>query len=286
VRRILRPFIEGFLRLMSRRLLPTALASRDIALRLDAQLKRDAVFSARVENARVLQRIRDVVARVVRGATPESQASRDAGTAPLVLSPADAKLQILRQLQATGYQPDPRDIGTIKDLTSDKRLDLIVETNEATQHGQGRWVASQDPDTLDAFPAWELVRISPALEPRDWRTRWMIAGGQTFGGRMIALKNAPVWEGLGSSRLFADALDNPFPPFAFNSGMDVRDVSRRECEALGVIRPGQAAPAPNPQAARNAAQVDAEAFDADMQAALARDPDLVLDGGVLRSREP
>lgn len=284
MRRILRPFVEGFLRLISKRILPTSLASREIALRLDAQIKRDAIFSARVENARVLQRIRDVVARVVRGATPESQAARDAGTAPLVLSPADAKLQILRQLQASGYQPDPRDEGTIKDLTSDKRLDLIVETNEATQHGHGRWVSSQDPDTLDAFPAWELVRISPALEPRDWRTRWMIAGGQTFGGRMIALKNSPVWEGLGSSRLFPDALDNPFPPFAFNSGMDVRDISRRECEALGLLRPGEPAPAANPVAARQSAEVDATAFDAQMQEALARNPDLVIDGGVLKPR--
>jgi len=45
---------------------------------------------------------------------------------------------------------------------------------------------------------------------------------------MIALKDDDVWDQLGSSDFFPDGLDNPYPPFAFNSGMDVRDVIRSE----------------------------------------------------------
>ena len=52
---------------------------------------------------------------------------------------------------------------------------------------------------------------------------------------MIALKDDPVWEQLGSSDLFDDGLDNPYPPFAFNSGMDVQDVDRDEAIKLGLI---------------------------------------------------
>lgn len=279
-----RPFLAGFRRVISRLLLPTSLDSREIGLRLDGQVKRAAIFSAKVESARVLQRLRDVVAEIVRGVTPEREALRAAGEAPLLLSVPEAKLRLQRELDAIGYQPEAGKAGTIQDLRSDARLDLMVETNEATAHGHGRWVASQDPEIRDAFPAWELIRISPAAEPRNWPTRWMRAGGRTFAGRMIAPKGSPVWDALGNPLLFSDALGNPYPPFAFNSGMDVRDISRDEAEALGVIAKDAPAPAEDPRALDEGMQASAERFDADMQAALAADPDLVLEDGVLRVR--
>ena len=279
-----RPFLEGARRAASRGLLPTSLGSRELALRLDGEVKRAAMFSARVEEARVLQRLRDVVADVVRGVTPESEALRAAGEAPVLLSVPDAKLRLQQELAAVGYQPAEDQVGTIQDLGSDARLSLMVETNEALTHGHGRWVAAQDGDLLDAFPAWELVRISPAAEPRNWAVRWMMAGGTTYGGRMIAAKGSPVWDGLGNPRLFPDALGNPYPPFAFNSGMDVRDVSRAEAEALGVIPAGSPAPAPDARALDEGMQVSAARFDDAMRAALESDPDLVIDGDVLKPR--
>lgn len=281
----IRPFFDGLRRMLSRRILPTSMGSREIGLKLDGEIKRAAMFSARVEHARVLQRLRDVVGEIVLGVTPEREALREAGEAPVLLSMADAKLKIQQELDAVGYQPAPEDEGTIKDLRTDARLDLMVETNEAVTHGHGRWVAANDEDLLDAFPAWELVRISPANEPRNWPLRWMMAGGTTYGGRMIALKNAPVWDGLGNPQLFADALGNPYPPFAYNSGMDVRDISRQEAESLGVISAGASAPRPDPRALDEGMQVSATKFDADMQAALAADPDLQLEDGVLRLRQ-
>jgi hypothetical protein len=57
---------------------------------------------------------------------------------------------------------------------------------------------------------------------------------------MVALKDSPIWwaigEGVGG---YDDVLDNPFPPFAFNSGMAWRAVPRAECEALGLITEGE-----------------------------------------------
>jgi len=56
-------------------------------------------------------------------------------------------------------------------------------------------------------------------------------------GRMIALKADPVWGELGSYGNFDDALGVDHPPFAFNSGMGWREITRAECVALGVVGP-------------------------------------------------
>lgn len=275
-----RPFVEGVRRAVSRGQLPTSMASREIAIRLDGELKRSAVFSARVENARVVQKIRDSVAEVIAGVTEARAAARAAGEAPVLKSIADAKADLLDVLDQEAYEPHPDDVGTIKDLRSDKRLSLILETQEQLIQGHGRWTAGQDPDLLDAYPAWELVRISPSLEPRNWPTRWMMAGGRLYGGRMIALKGANVWDALGDPRLFPDALGNPYPPFAFNSGMDVREITRRECERLGVMPRGAAAPQPDRRTLTEGMQVSADRFDALVAQAL--EEGMTIEDGVLK----
>jgi hypothetical protein len=98
------------------------------------------------------------------------------------------------------------------------------------------------PDRLSQFPAWELVRVLDVAVPRDWPSRWAIAGGQQSAvsgqqGRMVALKGDPVWGELGSAENFQDALNVDHPPFAFNSGMGWREVSTEEAAALGITGP-------------------------------------------------
>ena len=51
--------------------------------------------------------------------------------------------------------------------------------------------------------------------------------GQIHGGRMIALKDDPVW-------LKISDFGHPHPPFAFGSGMDMVDISRVEAVELGL----------------------------------------------------
>jgi hypothetical protein len=59
-------------------------------------------------------------------------------------------------------------------------------------------------------------------------------------GRMIALKDSEIWQALGDGEDGStDTLGNPFPPFAFLSGMGVRDIGYTEAVALGVIEPGE-----------------------------------------------
>ena len=53
---------------------------------------------------------------------------------------------------------------------------------------------------------------------------------------MIALKDSPIWEALGNGAGgFRDTLGNPYPPFAYGSGMDWIGIDRDECISLGLI---------------------------------------------------
>ncbi len=59
--------------------------------------------------------------------------------------------------------------------------------------------------------------------------------------RMVALKSSGVWGELGNSEYVPGGLDNPYPPFAFGSGMWTMEVSREEAEGMGLIEQGEAA---------------------------------------------
>jgi hypothetical protein len=148
----------------------------------------------------------------------------------------------------------PGDSGELTDLTSYRRLGLIYDFNTEDAMEFGRWKARQDPAILDAFPCDELVRVEAREVPRgyrkgpkgrlievpdeSWPARWAAAGGTFVGGRMIALKDDPIWKAI-------SRFGRPWPPFDFNSGMGREDVSRDEAEELGVIDPDS--PAPQPQ---------------------------------------
>ena len=146
------------------------------------------------------------------------------------------------------------DSGKLTDITSAKRLGLIYDFNTEDAMQYGRWMTRQDPDILDAYPCDELVRIGSREVPRgyrrgakgrlievpdeSWPARWAAAGGDFVGGRMIALKDDPIWTKI-------SRFGRPWPPFDFNSGMGREDISREEAERLGVIEPD--APAPKPR---------------------------------------
>jgi hypothetical protein len=163
------------------------------------------------------------------------QATADSGSVPI-------QLEIKTLLQSIGYQPDAKDRGTIKDLSSDARINLQLGHNVQSAQGYGQWSQGQEPGAVDAFPAQELFRLESRDEPRDWPTRWNGARGElgaattATDGRvaMVALKSDTIWEKLSTFGV-------PWPPFDFNSGMWVRDVDRARAEELGVIQPGQRA---------------------------------------------
>ncbi len=97
----------------------------------------------------------------------------------------------------------------------------------SAQNGFNWYNEGQDDAVLDEFPAQELFRC--ADEPtKDWIKIWEWAGGRFFEGRMIALKNDPIWSRISKFGL-------PYPPFADDQAMWVRDVDRSDAERIGVI---------------------------------------------------
>ena len=124
---------------------------------------------------------------------------------------------------------------------NEQRLDFIVKTQRRMAQSLGQ-LAAQTPGVLKDFPAWRLVRRGTRQEPRDdWDRRWAAAGAATgWQGACsvdyVALKDSPIWAALGEGAGgFRDTIGNPFPPFAFGSGMGWVAVTRGECVALGLI---------------------------------------------------
>ena len=205
--------------------LPTTLDSRQLA-GLASDLKRRAVFSAQTVNAQYLDQLGGVLTDVLAGE----------------LSPAQARLQLKATQVALGMRQDIATGGEgVGDLTSDKRLELIINTNTQAARSYGQLIKGNA--VLDTFPARELIRFEDRRDPRDWEQRWRQAA-QAAGdgpaaraldqfGRMVARVDSASWQRLGD--LFEDGLGNPYPPFAFGSGMDWLEVERDDAISVGVI---------------------------------------------------
>lgn len=227
---------QAYRRAAKRGLLPSSLSSREQRAAFSKELRARSVFSARTGNAIYLDGIRRAVEGELKGG-----AGNDRGSMRLMLK------RLLERLEYTaeeGFKGDalkgvPSAIaGSLRDLSSDRRINLILDTQVGLMRGAGQ--RERGMGRMAAFPAWELVRVIPRKKERGgpdsgslgWAERWTKAGGKplTLEGRtvMMARKDDPVWAGLGDAGVFDDALDTDHPPFAFQSGMGWREVPLRE----------------------------------------------------------
>lgn len=187
-------------------------------------LRERAQFSATVESARVMEAIQQKLLRRIRG-------EREAVAGGTALVDRSSFIGDLRKIVAE----EGLGFGTqaLTDIGSRRRLGLIFDMQTRQAQSFAKWKMGQDPDVLDARPAQELIRVRASRIERDWQSRWDAAGGPRVDGRrMIALKTDPVWEAI-------SAFGTPWPPFDFNSGMGLRNIRRKEAEALGLVATGQ-----------------------------------------------
>ena len=209
-----------------KKLLPTAADSAALQ-KLAPEIRERARFLARVNHAGAAGEIHRQVDGVL-GLDGEQ------------FNPATARANIKLHLKSIGYDPEnppegfePAKPGSIQDISSDGRLNLVLDTNLKMAHGYGQFAKANDPDLLDSYPCQELYRLEERKVRRKWLTRWVQAGGQLYGAnkdRMIARKDSSVWKKISAFGL-------PYPPFDYNSGMWVEEIDREEAEALGVIKP-------------------------------------------------
>ena len=180
---------------------------------IQAGFRNRAFFSSRVAEVNILAAMRQKDAEYAEGETDISK----------------IRMKIREDLQRLHYTPKPGEQDTIHDLFSQARLDVIIKTNVAQARGYMQYAEGMSPGAFAAFPAQEFTRIAHRRNQRqDWPQRWAKAGGKTYGGRMIALKDDPVWERL-------SVFGNPFPPFDWGSGMGVLDVDRKTAIQLGLV---------------------------------------------------
>lgn len=151
------------------------------------------------------------------------------------------------------------------EIESDISFDRVAEE---VASGAGTMLSDNfDQETVDNYPAWEFTRLDDRETPRgfkrgrggvlvpvpgeDWPSRWRAAAQESGDdnaaqilqetGRMIALKSSGIWQALGNGAGYDDALGNPFPPFAVDSGMWTDNISRKEAVELGLLGKGEKA---------------------------------------------
>ncbi|MBI5771914.1 MAG: hypothetical protein HZA93_29345 [Verrucomicrobia bacterium] len=218
------PFKEAATAAQARTLLPTAMRTAEfeqlVADGHAAVLER-ARFSAGVRKVEHLQVLDDGINDLVAGQTDL----------------ATARLAVKRFVRGTGYLAPAEERGTLTDLASDARTNLQLTMGVQQAQGYGWWKQGQQEDVLDAFPADAFVRVESRVKPReDWPERWNAARAATVtdgatdssSGRMVALKNHPIWAKL-------SRFGTPYEPFDFGSGRGVEDVSRKDAMDLGLI---------------------------------------------------
>jgi hypothetical protein len=174
-----------------------------------ADVRERALFSACVTDGKFLEQIRRVAMAVETGD----------------MAAEDAKAELRDWLERTGYEPEPGEAGTIKDLSSDQRLHIIVDTNTKLAEGYGRRVWQSE--RLKDWPACELYRAEAREKPRNWALRWRQAGGRLRKGRFVAAFTDPVWTKI-------SRWQHPYPIFDYRSGMWTRMVHRTQAQRLGV----------------------------------------------------
>lgn len=227
----------------ARRVFPTSLNTLNLQ-KLGRDLHLRAITSARTTNAEYLQEIADVVDDMLAGK----------------INMAQGRIRLLFKLKELGYHPEigfpedigkvpPAELGSLRDLSSYRRLNLVLETNVRVAANYARATAGNTEEARWHFPAWELVRLYYRHTERGtveshsagWQRRWFDAGESVgwegaLKSRLLALKDSPIWEALAAGAGgYTDTLDNGFPPFAFNSGMGWRAVGRQEVMDHGLI---------------------------------------------------
>lgn len=229
----------------SREIFPTDFSSSDLR-GLSTQFHLRSIFSARTTNADYLDEVGRVVDEMLDGK----------------IDLATARWQLMKKLKQLGYDPEkgfpqdmalipPAERGSLQDLSSKRRLDLMLRTNLEMTRNYTRVLEGNTETARRMFPAWELRRVSSRRTPRGtpdshtvgWLQRWKDAADSVgWEGvsravfaerRMIARKDSPIWQALGDGAGgYTDTLGHNFGPFAFNSGMDQVAVPRAEWERL------------------------------------------------------
>ena len=188
--------------------------------RIHAGMRDRAFIISRIEDQRIHYDVRRLVSEVTR----------------MNLDPSEYRREIRKRLQELGYAPKPGEEGTIKDLYSKRRLDVILQQNRDQTRGFIQFKQFTTKAALEEFPASRLVRVERRKQERNWDARWRAGAervgweGVYRGADKVALKTSPIWIAI-------NRFGHRYPPFDFGSGMGVENVSIDECVRMKFVKP-------------------------------------------------
>jgi hypothetical protein len=221
-------FDEAILYLLEKEPNPQKWSARQWALR-GADVRTRAFFSARVENARFLDRAQGLLFDFLTNATEKVVGPDNVQrTAIKVGSRAEFVRRMrdfmVREGMATEGEMRATNQEDLTDIKSSERLRLIFDTNVRQAYGFGQWKRGMEPAALQAYPAARLIRERNVFEPRP---RHAANLGQ------VRLKTDPWWADYINDEEIG-GFGVPWGPYGFNSGCNQEDVSRSEARRLGL----------------------------------------------------
>jgi hypothetical protein len=197
---------------------PSEMLTKDWAM-VDVWTKERSFWMAGVEDVNILQAFRDEAEKMAGGTSSGNESMN----------------RLTLYLEKIGYQPEKGEEGSIKDLSSWRRMSVALDTNVSMMRGWG--MRERALNTLRIFPAWQFRRISDKEEKREWAARWQVAYELTknFPGATpssgdddapgVAMIAHPIWAVLSQ-------FGNPYPLFDWGSGMGVMRVSRSKAKKI------------------------------------------------------
>jgi hypothetical protein len=225
-------YLEALRALLRRKAAPSTFKSADWQA-VGPAIRQRSFFSATVTSAKVLNRMRNMLLDWQSGATqtvtnPTTGAEE---TVYKVNGLAEFRERAGTLLVSEGLAT-PADFKNtrIDNVVSNARLQLIFTTNTEQAQTFADWqMRVTDPAILNQWPAARFFRRPGAVTFRD---RHVAAEGQ-----VRRYDDFEFW-------LFQNAADIggfevPWGPFGFNSYMTQQPVSRKEAEALGLVRKGE-----------------------------------------------
>ena len=194
-------------------------------------VRESSFFSSWVTSTNILSAEKQHLVDLLTGA--RQLVTLEDGTETTALKAGSRAKFVADMKEKFGWGPD-EGAGSVRDKGSTTRLELIYTTKTRQAYGYAQFQEGNDPDLLDAFPAARFVRGGFVQEPRqyheDHRDEVRLKSDIAFWVSM----NDPEQGGFGV----------PYPPFGYNSQMDMIDVPRAEAEELGLLEPGQKAESP------------------------------------------
>lgn len=197
----------------------------------EEDVKLRSFWSAKVENARFLDRAQSFLFDTLAGTTEkvidsdgeERVALRGGGRATFVRRMRE--FMIKEGIVTNEEEFFDLDNNDISDTRSERRLLLVYDTNIRQAYGYGQWRQGQKPSILYRYPAQKFIRVRNVETERP---RHSAHEGD------VRLKNDKKYWADYQNDPEIGGFGVPWPPFGFGSGMGVRDVSRETAEKLGL----------------------------------------------------